>query len=145
MNYKTKIFSEMALSYLVCCNDDCPLAGRCLRREVAGYVPAKRRIVECVNAAYVASKGGKCEYFRPAEPTLMHKGLVHFYDQIPERTARKIRSALILDYGSSNYYRYRNGEQPITPEVESHIRTVCQQFGWTADLVFDEETEEYKW
>ena len=145
MDYNETIFSQKAEKYLVCYNDKCELSNRCLRRKVANYVPATRRIVESVNAVYVEKNGGKCDYFRPAEPVVMHKGLEHFYDNIPESMARAIRNKLILHFGNSNYYRYRNGSLPITAEVCQYIETVCRQNGWTGDLDFDGEATEYNW
>lgn len=145
MDNEARLFSEKAQTYLVCFNDGCARSGECMRRRLAGYVPSTRRIVESVNAGYVAARGGQCEYFRQARPVTMHKGLTRFYDQIPERTARMIRKALISDFGNSNYYRYRSGELLITPAVEEHISQVCRRLGWTDGLAFDEEQQEYQW
>ena len=145
MNYEEKIFRKKDETYLVCRNEACKHAQECLRRMLSDYVPATRRIVEFVNEDYVASRKGQCEYYRSAEPIVMHMGLKKFYDMIPEYTARKIRKTLICDFGSSNYYRYRNGQLLITPDIERHIKDVCRRFGWSSALVFDEIVQEYEW
>lgn len=142
---ETILFRKKAEDYLVCYNDNCAKANDCLRRKVAQYVPNTRRLLLSVNPDYVAKREGKCEYYQPAEPIEMGKGLVHFYDQIPERTARAIRMQLLAHFGNSNYYRYRNGESLISPDVRDHIAKVCRQNGWTGELTFDETATEYNW
>mgnify|MGYP007101857025 CR=1 FL=1 len=139
------LFRKKAENYLLCFNDNCALAAGCLRRKVAHYVPDTRRLLNCVNPDYVAKRKGKCEYYQSAEPIEMGKGLTNFYDQIPERTARAIRKQLLAHFGNSNYYRYRNGEYLISPDVRSFIAKVCQQHGWTGELVFDDTVIDYRW
>lgn len=145
MDNELQLFLEKAETYLVCYNEACLLSAECLRRKLASYVPNTRCTVECVNPDYVAAQQGQCVYYRPSAPVAMHKGLTRFYDQIPERIARSIRRTLVYDFGNSNYYRYRNGELTITPDIEKRIKKVCLQNGWTADLVFDEELYDYDW
>jgi hypothetical protein len=145
MNTESILFREKAADYLVCYNDNCEKAAQCLRRKVAGYVPDTRRLLLSVNPGYVARKKGKCEYFQSAEPIYMGKGLVHFYDRIPESAARAIRKQLLAHFGNSNYYRYRSGERLIKPEIKEYITEVCRKHGWTEELVFDETVLEYQW
>ena len=145
MNNETEIFRQKAESYLICYNDQCERSSQCLRRKLADYVPATRRIVESVNADYVASQQGECVYFRSAEPMVQKKGLKHFYDLIPERIAHEIRRTLIMELGNSNYYRYRNGELLINTAVRQRIESVCRQKGWMGELAFDEEVMDYDW
>ena len=145
MENEKKLFSEKAETYLVCNNDEGTRAGQCLRRMLAPYVPKTRRIVECVNADFVKAQNGRCDYFRSAEPVVMHKGMTRFYDAIPERTAKAIRFELIRHFGSSTYYRLRNGQRLVTPDVLRFITTVCTNNGWNEELAFDEERVEFNW
>lgn len=145
MNNEKKLFSEKAEKYLVCYNDECARAEQCLRRLLANYVPDKRRIVESVNPGYVKRNHGECDYFHSSEPTVLYKGMTHFYDEIPEQKAREIRFKLRHHFGESTYYRLRNGQRSITPAIYDQIRSICVACGWTEELVFDEETQEIKW
>lgn len=144
-NQTTKLFAEKAEKYLVCNNDECTKADNCLRRLLADYVPPTRRIIESVNTRYVLARKGKCEYFRPAEPITAYKGMTTFYNQIPEQKARMIRYTLVNHFGNSTYYRLRNGERLITPDILRFIQNVCTANEWTGPLHFDEETTDYNW
>lgn len=145
MDNEKKLFSEKAEKYLVCYNDDCAKAGQCLRRMLADYVPDKRRIVECVNPGYVKRNKGVCAYFHSSEPTVLYKGMTHFYDEIPEQRAHEIRFKLRHHFGESTYYRLRNGKRVITSAIYNQIKTICTECGWTEELAFDEKTQEINW
>ncbi|MBR1689011.1 MAG: hypothetical protein IJ710_10905 [Prevotella sp.] len=139
------LFRQKAETYLVCYNDKCPHCDQCLRRLLAAHVPATRRLVESVNPAYADSRADVCEYYRPADPVVMHSGLTHFYDDIPEAVAHRIRTMLRSEFGNSVYYRLRNGQLPITPAVRQRIAAICRHNGWTGTLLFDGETIGYVW
>lgn len=144
-NQTTQLFTEKAEKYLVCYYAECAKADRCLRRMLADYVPPTRRVVESVNAGYVKAHKGKCEYFRSAELITMYKGMKAFYNEIPEQKAKLIRYALTRHFGNSSYYRLRNGERLITPDVLRYIQNVCTTNDWNEPLHFDEEVAAYNW
>jgi hypothetical protein len=51
----------------------------------------------------------------------------------------------VAHFGNSNYYRYRNGEYLISPDVRNVIEKVCRQHGWTGELTFDDAVLDYEW
>lgn len=145
MDNKTKEYREKAETYLVCYYNECEKAEQCLRHLLAEYVPETRRIVESVNAGYVKRHKGRCDYFRSAEPIVMYKGMTVFYHEIPERIAHEIRFTLRKHFGNSTYYRLRNGERLVTPDIYDYIKKVCEDYGWKEELQFDEKLFEVNW
>lgn len=145
MTEQESIFSEKAVSYLVCFNTQCGLHEKCLRWMVGQHVPSEpisRLSINPLNSQVVA---GSCPVFRDSAPRHMPVGMTHFYYDMPGRLERAIKGALISRYSRTGYYRYHNGSRPITPEVEEEIRRTCNEHGWTQPLKFDSYVDDYQW
>ena len=73
----------------------------------------------------------------------MARGMVNFYENIPEPKAKAIRKDLIQHFTKTKYFKFRNGTFPITPEDQQQIADICRANGWTYNLTFDNYYEEY--
>ena len=73
----------------------------------------------------------------------MARGMLNFYENIPEGKAKAIHKALIQHFTKTKYFKFRNGTFPITPEDQTHIAAICRVNGWEEPLSFDSYYEEY--
>ena len=65
--------------------------------------------------------------------------------EMPRKKGQSIRDTLERHFGHTMYYLYRNGERPITPDMQEYIKKVCIRNGWNEEPVYDGFTEEYEW
>lgn len=137
------MFREKAQHYLLCMNDKCSRKEHCLRWLVAQLTPDDLRIVNVINPYRKDVVEGNCIDFRSDKKRRMARGMVNFYENIPEPKAKAIRKALIADLTKTKYFKFRNGTFPITPEDQAHIAVICRANGWKEPLSFDSYYEEY--
>ena len=58
--------------------------------------------------------------------------------------AGKLRQALADLFGSrAQYYRYRDGRYPITPDLQEQIAALFRQFGLHCEPQYDELVQQY--
>jgi hypothetical protein len=146
MNHKETIFTEKAKKYFVCFADQCPLHTTCLRWEVGQYVDADEEAILSMNPRNRHIAQGDCRYYQNNQPVKMPIGMSkYFYYDMPRHIEQAIKQSLIDHYGRYTYYRYHSAHRPITPDVLQVIQSVCQRFGWTQPLRFDDEVEDYVW
>lgn len=144
---KAETFREkVAKGTAVCFNQQCPRYGRCLRADLAPYADSSQRVVASINPRYTHAADGQCDMFMDNTLVKMPVGMTkHFFYDMPARIAKAIRRRLIADSCRYTYYKYHNGEVPITPQRLKTIERICREEGWTAPLVFDGEVEDYVW
>ena len=146
MKDKETLFREKSERYLCCFNDSCPRHNQCLRWEVGKYIDPATRTVTCVNPRHQDEKRRPCSLFRNNKPVTLPVGMkTRFYYDMPSHTAKAIKNALISHTCRTTYYKYHNGERPITPALLATIHSVCEQEGWTQPLQFDGEVTDYVW
>ncbi|MBO4660891.1 MAG: hypothetical protein J5610_05485 [Prevotella sp.] len=143
--YNEKVFREKAKHYLVCMVDTCPLRDRCLRHIVGRYVEGDSHIVSSVNPHYPGVGEESCEFFRPNEYVMKKRGMVNFYHDMPGHMEYSIRRHLIRIFGRYKYFEMRKGTRLITPNEQQQIAEVCHLHGWTGDLHYDGEQEDWLW
>ncbi len=142
---KEELLREKALRYLVCYAGGCDRREHCLRWLAGPYVSDTDGVQTCVNVMNKEVRAGRCPFFKADEKVTMMRGFTHLYDDMPKRMGTAIRLELDAAYGHTMYYKYRNGELPVTPRMQKHIASVCRKHGWTASPVYDSSTEEYDW
>jgi hypothetical protein len=86
---------------------------------------------------------GTCTDFRSDAKAKMARGMLNFYENIPEGKAKAIRKAQIQHFSKTKYFKFRNGTFPITPEGQAHIAAICRANGWNKPLSFESYYEEY--
>ena len=146
MNMTEEQLREKAKHYLVCYVDQCPLHDSCLHWKLGPYSDPEERIIECQNPMYKHATDGQCANYRNDALLRMPLGMKKaFYHDMPHHMERSIKHALIEHYGRTGYYRYHSALRPISPDVLTVIQSVCQRFGWSQPLRFDDEVEDYVW
>ena len=138
-----ELFTEHAKNYLLCYNNQCEKHEQCLRWILKDYVPKEQASVTAVNPLYTDKSG--CSLFQSSEKRKMAVGMTKFYDEMPRKKGQSIRDTLEGHFGHTMYYLYRNGERPITPDMQEYIKKVCIRNGWNEEAVYDGFTEEYEW
>ncbi len=139
------ILREKVSSYLVCFINECPLRGHCLRYEVGRYASTLPMAQTSVNPLHPKMGTEDCPMYREHRRVMMKWGLTRFYYDMPGRIEHAIRGYLIAAFGRKIYFEMRKGERLITPEQQQVIADACRHYGWTGDLVYDGEQEEYEW
>ena len=84
-----------------------------------------------------------CTDFRSDVKAKMARGMLNFYENIPEGKAKAIRKAMIQTFTKTKYFKFRKGTTPITPADRSEIAAICRSCGWNEPPVFDSYYEEY--
>ncbi len=132
--------------YTVCFANQCPQHELCLRWTVGQLMPSDVKDCQCVNPHFEEVATAHCPMFRPAEKTLWAKGMTRlFTDDMPQKVETGIRKELMKRYNRTYFFEYRNGTRLIPPAMQEEIRAVCRQYGWKADVQFDEYLENYGW
>ena len=86
---------------------------------------------------------GTCTDFCSNVKVKMARGMLNFYESIPEGKAKAIRKAQIQHFTKTKYFKFRNGTTPITPADRNEIAAICRAYGWNEPPVFDNYYEEY--
>lgn len=86
---------------------------------------------------------GTCTDFLSDAKAKMARGMLNFYESIPEGKAKAIRKAQIQHFTKTKYFKFRNGTTPITPQDRNEIASICRAYGWNEPPVFDNYYEEY--
>ena len=55
----------------------------------------------------------------------MARGMLNFYENIPEGKAKAIRKALIQHFTKKKYFKFCNGTYPITPQDRNETASMC--------------------
>ena len=131
--------------YLVCFVDNCPLHEQCLRWLVGQYVDAGLPSYNAVNPRNPKNGGDECAMFRPNRRVVMKRGFTNMYHEMPGYMERRIRQALIDEFGRKPYFEMRKGIRLVTPEQQQLITAICRRIGWQGTIVYDGEQEEWAW
>ena len=138
------MFRKKAQHYLLCISNKCSCKEHCLRWHVAQWTPDDMRIVNVINPYRKDVVEGNCIDFRSDKKHRMARGMVIFYENIPEPKAKAIRKALIADLTKTKYFKFRNGTTPFTHADRNEIAAICRACGWNEPPVFDNYYEEYE-
>lgn len=134
-------FENMPEHYMLCFNDGCTLAGRCLRRLAAQSGRQTDEVVSAVNPAVCS--GENCRHYMENKIVTMAYGMVHSFHEVKVDDIAPLRNTLISHFGRGSYYLRRNGGRPITPEEQRYIAGVFRKFGY--EPKFDRTQEETQW
>ena len=140
-----EVFREKTHHYLMCFIESCPLKEQCLHWLVGQYGDTMPYAQLSMNPRNPKVGGEHCEKFRPNERVVMKKGMTHFYLDMPARVEKAIRRDLIMHFGRTQYFEIRKGLRLITPEDQELIAAICQEYGWSGPLVYDDEEDDWLW
>ena len=144
LSYEQSLLRERSRHYLLCYNATCTRKDHCLHWLVGQCASGDSRYITTVNPLRKDVVDGICADFRSDAKVTMARGLLNFYENIPEPKAKAIRSDLIATFNKTLYFKWRNGEKPITPEQQTQIASICRANGWTEPPVYDAYYEEYQ-
>lgn len=134
-------YEKIPERYLMCLNDECPLADSCLRRLAARSGSRKDKIISVVNPVSYCAK--KCEFYKENKVVTMAYGMVDSFHDVKADDIATLRKKLIRHFGHGSYYVRRNGEHPITPDEQQYIASVFHSYGY--EVKYDRTEEETQW
>lgn len=134
-------FNKIPDWWPLCPGFDCPQKETCLRH--VAYTQAPQGVTRWTCVLPQALTDGTCSYYRKDERVLMARGFSKLFDQLHSRDLRHDIRIALTDYFNSkgSYYRYRNGEQLLSPEQQQEVRRIVSQKGFDDDFDFDEYIE----
>ena len=76
--------------------------------------------------------------FATGQPVKMAWGFSKLFEEVKSKHERELRTAM-QQYlnGTSNYYRYNNGERMLNEEQQEWIIQLFQRSGYTENLSFE--------
>ena len=134
-------FENRPLGYLNCLSDDCPLAGKCLRRISAEYSKENDEFFRVVNHRLFDKDN--CKYYVEDKKVDMAYGMTKSFEDVKAKDIAQIRKRLYNYFGQAEYFRRRNASKPITPTEQEYIRKVFADFGY--EIAFDKIVKETLW
>lgn len=127
--------------WAVCFQDECPLAASCLRHAVGLLVPSSVTSHNCVLPN--ARKDDDCRLFVHNEPVRIAYGMAKNMALGRNDVGKAVRQELFKLFGSrTHFYRYFNGEYPITPKQQQSVIAILKRYGINR-APFDTYTTEY--
>lgn len=136
-------FNNIPESWVLCQNGHCPKAEQCLRHLACLQAPAHVKRWQCLLPNAINEK--QCEFFQSTGKVRMARGLNNIYRTIDNKKVRSsIRLNLTSFFGSKgSYYRYKNGERAMNPQMQQQVRDIVHQYAPDAEVSFDESFETY--
>ena len=141
MNNKEPQYETMPEHYLLCFNDECPLADNCLHRLAARSGRQKDEVALAVNPA--RCNGKSCRHYKENKVVTMAYGMKDSFHEVKADHISALRKTLIYHFGHGSYYLRRNGLRPITPDEQKLISSIFRKFGYEAK--YDRMEEETQW
>jgi len=139
---KTLDYRDVPGSWAICFQNDCPLCGHCLRHTAALLAPAD--LTHHATVLPAARKDGECCLFVSAEPVSIARGMKNLLTGFTPELAMQLRHELYDIFGSCpQFYRYRAGRFPVTPEQQKQVAALFLRHGITTEPHYDQTTIEY--
>ena len=142
LSYDEEALRQQASHYVLCYNGQCSRHEHCL--HYTNYALEADRVVTIINPHRPDVVADQCTDFQSDAKRRMARGLMKFYENIPEPKAKAIRADLIATFNKTLYFKWRNGEKPITPEQQTQIASICRAHGWIESPVYDAYYDEYQ-
>ena len=139
-------YEDAPRTFCKCFASDCTACTKCLR-----YICHQHLNTQDENFLYISShlikpeKGTDCPYFRPDKKVRLACGFLEALDKMPAKISRNIRTELRQKYGSSNFYRYMNGQIPLDNKQQMDFIDDFLTLGATFPIEFDSYIEIYNW
>ena len=135
-------YKDVPRNWALCLQDDCPQCETCLRYAAGRLMPAGTTHHAVVLPA--ARQDDSCQLFVRNEPVTVARGMKDIFKDVPSYEVDHLRQCLIACIGSKSHYdRYRNGEYPITPDLQARIAAIFQRLHIDAQPHYDTTPEAY--
>ena len=130
-------FEQIPDWWALCGNSQCEHAGECLRHKA--FMEAPKTVTRWSCVLPTAIEDGECCYFQKAEEVRMARGFKKLMEMKNKYARHEIRMKLLEHFRSKGtYYRYRDGERWLNPELQQMIANLMQEQGVKEQPVFDE-------
>ena len=122
---------------VVCGNDECPMAGQCMRHM--DYVEAKKTVLvlQTLNTSCVEVTADGCEYLHIPQKVMEARGFRKMYDSVPRRYSKKLWQSFPHCGSRRQFYRMLAGEGPLYPEEQQDILGFFAARGVDTTIGFD--------
>lgn len=136
-------FNDIPDWWPLCQKHNCQKAAQCLRFQACQQAPKGLNRWTCLLPAAVS--GDNCDYFELAEPERMARGFVALYKRLGSRDARHDFRMALTDYfhSAGGYDRAKKGLRLLTAADQQWIRQWLADYGYTAEVEFDEYVDKY--
>lgn len=129
-------FSDIPHNWAICYLQDCPLASTCLRHRAATLAPATLRHHDCVLPAALSEES--CALFVADQPARIAYGMTDILPGAKSWEVKSLRDAIMPIFGSrAQFYRYRAGDYPITPEQQEKVAAIFSSRGISKEPHYD--------
>lgn len=127
--------------FIVCLNDKCSFAEKCLRYNVGLISLETANTFRTVNPAKYNETN--CKYYIENRKAKIAYGMKGSFEDVRAKDIVEMRKHLISYFGNNYYYKKRRGELPITPKEQDFVAKVFKSYGY--EIVFDSIKEETLW
>jgi hypothetical protein len=128
-------------NFLICFNDKCAFANKCLRQLSAQASLDSDNILQIVN--HTKFNETNCKHYLENKKVSVAYGMINSFKEVKAKDIVQIRKSLINHFGNNYYYKKRRGELPITPKDQEFISNLFNSYGY--EIKFDEIREEVLW
>lgn len=135
-------FADIPHDWAICYQHDCPLAGECLRHHAAVVAPDNLRYHNTVLHAARTDEG--CTLFAEDKPVRIARGMTAMFPTEKPWLDAQLRAELQCLFGSrAQYYRYREGRFPISPEQQQRVADIFRTHGIEREPRYDQTVLQY--
>lgn len=138
-------YNTVPNNYIHCFHTECPHAAKCLRYQVALFVPPEQHIITIVSPLFKVPAGQECRYFRPDEMKNFALGMKQMLNELPYNESVIIKQQMIAYFKRTTFYRCQKQERLIKPEEQEYIRQIFLSRGITEPPAFDSYIRQYDW
>lgn len=122
---------------VVCANDDCPMAGQCMRHM--DYIEAKKTtlVIQVLNTSLLNVSSEGCEYLHIPRKVMEARGFRKMYDSLPRKYSKNLWQSFPHCNSRRQFYRMLSGEVPLYPEEQKEILGFFASRGVDTTIGFD--------
>ena len=141
-------FSQIPEWWPLCPNTQCSLATSCLRHQAFLQAPHGVATWTCLLPGVwknEQSEGPSCRFYQEAKTVRMARGFQHICSQLKRHDVPQEFRETLTEYfgGVGNYYRYRKGDNLLSPDQQQVVRDLLHRLGYDG-LDFDEYVDQYQ-
>lgn len=128
-------FSKVSPMTALCFNEQCGRKQECMRYMVGQQIPKdhERGLSIYPNALHE----GSCKHFREFRVIEAAYGFGDIFANVATKHAPEMRRKMEHYLGGhGTYYRYKNGERPLSPEQQEWIRSLFESYGYDRNVEF---------
>lgn len=131
----------------VCMVEECGIREQCLRAMIFEDNIEKEEVFPLINPARVMPEEGvKCPWYQSSEPVLFAIGFAQALNSLSKVNYEQCTQYLINKYSKSTFYRWKNGEVALSPELQQMVAEALHAFGYPeGEVQFDAYEYRMEW